>query len=216
MEKIFATIICAALLLHCGADDRTGTDPRAAIQEPSFGPCEDCALMFEGMPAWDQIPAEATLAGRNETGGRLLIEGRIVTTDGHTPAPDVVLYAYHTDATGRYRPFEGQRTGRRHGRLRGWVKTGADGRFRFETIRPAAYPNGQDPAHIHLLVKEQGKDVYWIDDIVFDDDPRLTPAWRERYDQRGGDHVVHLEGNADQGWTGSTTIILGRNVPGYR
>lgn len=115
------------------------------------GSCEDCELMVAGMPA--ALSWKAKLAADDEPGEPLIISGTIYKSDGKTPAQDVILYVYHTDHTGRYTPGPNQVHARKHGHLRGWVKTDAQGRHEFRTIRPAAYPEGKDPHHIHGIIK---------------------------------------------------------------
>jgi protocatechuate 3,4-dioxygenase, beta subunit len=179
----------------------------------SFDPCEDCELLFEGMPA--DIPSSARLAPAGEPGESLTLEGTIYKPDGKTPAPGVVLYVYHTDATGRYSPAKDQRNGRRHGHLRGWVKTDANGRYSFSTIRPASYPNSRNPQHIHPIVIESSSRYYWIDDYMFADDPVLTDNEKNRLQGRGGPGVITLT-RVSGGWKGKRDIILGRGIPNYK
>jgi protocatechuate 3,4-dioxygenase, beta subunit len=142
-----------------------------------------------------EVPADvswlATIAGKDEPGERLVVRGRVYRPDGKTPAPGVILYAYHTNAKGVY-PKKGTETGnaRRHGYLRGWMKTDSTGRYEFRTIRPAAYPGGENPQHIHVTVKEPGRAEYWIDEFHFDDDPLLTPEQRSRLRNRGGSGII--------------------------
>lgn len=181
---------------------------------PVGGGCEGCELMFEGMPG--ESGWQATLAGDDEPGEPLEIGGVVYRRDGTTPAPGVILYVYQTDATGRYTPAPGQSQGRRHGRLRGWMKTDERGRYRFRTIRPAPYPDADIPAHIHPIVKEPGKNEYYLDEYVFADDPLLTPAKRGTLEDRGGSGIVALSRNPAGVWAGRRDIILGRNIPGYR
>ena len=69
----------------------------------------------------------------------------------------MILYVYQTDAKGLYSPAAGQTQGRRHGHLRGWMKTDRMGRYEFRTVRPASYPGRDVPAHIHPVVKEPEK-----------------------------------------------------------
>lgn len=122
---------------------------------------------------------------------------------------------YHTDNTGRYTPGPKQVQGKRHGHLRGWVKTDAQGRYEFRTIRPAAYPNGKNPQHIHAIIKEAGLSRYWIDDFLFDDDPLLTEQEKKRQSKRGGPGIVKLSKNPAGVWIGKRDIILGFNIPNY-
>lgn len=179
------------------------------------GPCEICPEMYEGMP--DDLDWQTTIASDSEPGERLEISGTIYRIDGKTPAPDVILYVYHTDANGYYSPAPGA-TGaaRTHGHLRGWLRTNSQGAYRFTSIRPASYPASREPGHMHPVIEEPGKNAYYIDDFMFDDDPHLTPERRERLENRGGSGIVRLTRNSDSVWTGRRDIILGRNIPDYR
>jgi protocatechuate 3,4-dioxygenase, beta subunit len=139
----------------------------------------------------------------------------VFMSDGKTPAPGVILYYWHTDNNGYYSPREGMdENAKRHGHLRGWVKTGADGRYAIYTIKPAAYPNRSDPAHIHSIVKEPAKNEYFIDDFIFDDDPLLTADRRSRLENRGGNGILRTTRPGDL-LIAERDIILGLNVPGY-
>lgn len=71
------------------------------------------------------------------------------------------------------------------------------------------------PQHIHLYVIEPGCALYYIDDVLFRDDPHLTPAVAVKADQgRGGSGIVTPQ-RAGNGWLAQRDITLGRNVPGY-
>ncbi len=170
--------------------------------------------MFEGMP--DNLDWQSHIAKADEPGEPLEISGTIYKNDGKTPAHDVILYVYHTDHKGLY--SSGAKTSKcaaRHGHLRGWMKTGANGHYYFKTIRPASYPNTNFAQHIHPQIKEPGMQVYWIDEYVFDDDPKLTPTELASHQIRGGSGVIKLSKNAAGAWVGHRDIILGKNVPGY-
>lgn len=158
---------------------------------PDLYNCEGCEAVAERDPGG--IPARVVLAGPAEPGERMLLEGRVVSTDGVTPVEGVVIYAHQTNAEGLY-ANGGPETvwSRRHGRLRGWVRTGADGRYAFETIKPAPYPSMTMPAHVHLFVGEPGRRPYYIDDVVFEGEFGVTPAYRAASELRGGDGVVRL------------------------
>lgn len=179
-----------------------------AAEEPILGgPCENCELVFEGQP--EQISDRARIAPVEEKGEPLILEGLVRKADG-SPASGIVVYAYHTDDTGHY-----PRSTTRHGRLRGWTRTDRTGMYRFDTIRPRPYPNGIEPAHIHMHVIEPGKGTYWIDDVLFDDDELLTDAIRKRFLFRGGPGVTHPVKGDDGVWRVRRDITLGENVPGY-
>jgi protocatechuate 3,4-dioxygenase beta subunit len=206
--KLFCTLISLSLLLVC---DSPGQPQKKIVG----GGCDGCEAIFEGMPK--SFSWETTIADAKEPGEPLEISGTIYQVDGKTPAAGVILYVYHTDAKGYYSPAPGA-TGlaKRHGHLRGWVKTSENGRYRFRTIKPAAYPGRKDPAHIHPIVKEPDKNEYYIDEFRFDDDPLLTREERAREEKRGGSGVIKLTKNQNGVWAGQRDIILGLNVPNYK
>ena len=177
--------------------------------------CESCEEMYEGMPAIETIKSSLTIALPGEPGERMLIDGIVYQRDGKTPAPNIILYAWHTDAKGLYSKSEFQQHGRRHGRLRGWARTDENGKFSVSSIRPASYPSNNIPAHIHMLVKEPGKTLYYIDEVWFDDDPLVTPTLRKNASKRGGNLIIHLTKEAGV-WRGSLPITLGLNIPNYK
>lgn len=219
MKKRSATLLTslAFFIFSCGqAPQQKVASQNTKGDIAVGGPCDQCNLLFEGMPPPGDIASETTVAGRSEPGERMEISGTVFLRDGKTPAKDIVLYIYHTNAEGRYLPADTQILGRRNGHLRGWVKTDARGRFRFYSIRPAPYPNGNMPAHVHILVKEPGKQVYYIDEVWFADDKLVTGALRNKAEKRGGDLVIPLIKNSKEVWTGSLFITLGLNVPGYQ
>jgi protocatechuate 3,4-dioxygenase, beta subunit len=177
------------------------------------GGCEDCELMFEGMPT--TLSSSTTIAKPEEPGERMIITGTIYQKDGKTPAPGVILYVYHTDNQGIYSPSPNQKDGKRHGHLRGWVKTDNQGRYQFESIRPASYPSRKAPQHIHPIIKESGVEPYWIDEYLFENDPLLTAEEKARQEKRGGPGIISLAKNDKGVWIGKRDIVLGMNVPGY-
>jgi protocatechuate 3,4-dioxygenase beta subunit len=189
----------------------------AEAAEPVVGlPCEGCEAVFEGMPA--KIESPARIAPRGEKGEPMHVSGRVVGPDGK-PRSDVIVYAYHTDAAGIY-PRPSKSLGRaadRHGRLRGWAVSDGDGRYSFESIRPASYPGQSIPAHIHMHVIERGCATYYIDEIVFTDDALLTPGVLSRHRaNRGGSGITSpTRDAAGAAWRVARDIQLGLNIPGY-
>ncbi len=193
---------------------RAQTKPASPAAKVGGG-CDGCESIYEGMPA--HLSWETHVASSSEPGEPIEISGVIYNADGKTPAADVILYVYHTDARGYYSPTPEQ-TGlaRRNGHLRGWMKTGANGEYRFYSIRPAPYPNRGVPAHIHPIIKEPDKNEYYIDEYWFDDDPLITADKRAQMEKRGGLGIIHLSKNDKGVWVGRRDIILGRNIPDYR
>jgi protocatechuate 3,4-dioxygenase beta subunit len=216
--SLFAVALPAGVFINCASPARThpaGVGPRVETASRIGGYCEGCEAIYEGMPS--QLNWETRIAPASESGEPLEASGRIYQLDGKTPAPGVILYAYHTDARGIYPPVPGATgSARRHGRLRGWIKTNAQGEYKFVTIKPASYPNTAIPSHVHLIVKEADKNEYYIDDFEFEDDRFLTQQERARRRKIGGSGVVRLKRSAEGVWLAGRDIILGLNVENYR
>lgn len=177
------------------------------------GGCDGCNLIYEGMPG--QFTNTAFLPDWHSGNRKMIVEGTIYQKDKSTPAKDVILYIYHTDSKGYYSTSPGQQHGLRHGHIRGWIKTGADGKYRFYTSMPAPYPERNNPAHIHPVIKEPGINEYYIDEYLFEGDPLLTTIVRKKVENRGGNGIIRLTNN-DKGWlTCKRDIVLGQNIPGY-
>jgi protocatechuate 3,4-dioxygenase beta subunit len=171
--------------------------------------CEGCEAAWERDP--DALKPRISLAGKDEPGKPLLIRGTVLRADGSTPAAGVVLYVYQTNAAGLYANGNNESEwSRRHGRLRGWLKTGADGRFEIRTIKPGQYPDRADPAHVHFTVLELGRDPYWIDDIVFSGEPGVDAEYRSERENRGGPGIITLRRAGDGSLLGERNIILER------
>ncbi|HRF82883.1 MAG: hypothetical protein J0L89_00420 [Xanthomonadales bacterium] len=205
---LFGALLLSVLPLSACAGADAGTTPVVGQ------PCEDCDVPLIGLPA--DPPAIAFLAPRDEPGERLRLTGRVVDAQGH-PRQGVIVYAHQTNQAGIY---PGERTTdepgvRRHGRLRGWAASDADGRYTFLTVRPGSYPGTAMPQHIHLYVIEPGCALYYIDDVLFRDDPHLTPAAERKASQgRGGPGVV-APTLVDGEWQAHRDIVLGRSIPGH-
>jgi len=175
--------------------------PQARARRDLYN-CEGCEAVRERTP--ETLGATAVIAGPDEPGERLIAEGRVFESDGITPAAAIIIYAHHTNHEGLYAHGLGETVeARRHGRLRGWVKTGADGFYRFETVKPAPYPDMTMPAHIHLVIGEPGRRPYYIDDIVFDGEHGVTDRYRREQELRGGSGIVRLTRN-------ETGVLLAR------
>ena len=178
------------------------------------GPCEGCEAIHEyGNLVLTEID---TLPKFKTSDPKLKITGIVYHQDGITPAENVILYIYQTNRKGVYER-QGDETGwaRRHGFIRGWVKTGSDGRYTFYTFRPGAYPRRNVPEHIHLTVKEPGKNEYYLDDYHFEDDPLLTRSQRDGLRNRGGSGISTptLKNGI---LTIERDLILGLNIPNYQ
>lgn len=213
MKTLFA-FLCLAALAGCGSAPQ---EPLIKSMTPQKvgGPCEGCEAIYESPVPFAQLSWQDSLPDFTEAGPKLVVSGKVFKKDGRTPAADVVIYAYHTDQKGLYSKKGGEEGwARRHGYIRGWVKTDAQGRYRFFTLRPAAYPNSDIAAHIHLTIKEPSLNEYYIDDILFDDDPLLTKGARSRQTNRGGDGIVR-PGIRDGIAYAERNIYLGQNIDNY-
>jgi protocatechuate 3,4-dioxygenase, beta subunit len=168
----------------------------AGAREPMH-PCAWCGAM--DAPPDDQLTWWMQIAGDDEPGQRIVLRGRVFMPDGETPAPDVLVYAYHTDATGVYR-MEGDETGngRRHGALRGWLRTDSEGRYEIRTIKPEAYPTRSEPAHVHVTLTPRGGEERWVDTYWFEGDPLITDRARRVLRDTGRfAGIVRLEADDD-------------------
>lgn len=128
-------------------------------------------------------PASGDVAPAGEPGERLMVSGVVLAADGHTPVPGASVYVYQTDARGFYRAgakdVRDEPMGDRSPRLFALLRTDAEGRYSYRTIRPGSYPDASVPRHIHYQVTAEGHGVR-IFEIVFDDDPLVTAEIRRR------------------------------------
>ena len=129
-------------------------------------------------------------------GERIIVNGRVIDEDGHA-LRNTLLEIWQANAAGRYihsrdnhpAPLDPNFTGA------GRVMTDDDGRYRFVTIKPGAYPwrnheNAWRPAHIHFslfgpaLVTRLVTQMYFPGDPLFARDPILQSIPCERARQR--------------------------------
>jgi protocatechuate 3,4-dioxygenase beta subunit len=192
-------------------------------QEPADskvgGECEGCEAVYESPVPFDSLKSMIWLPDWSMNNPRRIgINGIVYKADGVTPAPGVIIYIYHTDQTGIY-PKQGDEKGwaKRHGYIRGWMKTNEKGEYKFFTLRPASYPEGRNPAHIHAIIKEPGKTPYWIDDYLFDDDPYLPESARKNLQNKGGNGILKFSARytGDGPKKSERHIYLGRNITDY-
>ncbi len=177
------------------------------------GFCEGCEAVFEFGNR--KLTAVDTLIDFDQPGPQMKLTGTVYESDGKTPAKDVVLYVYHTNQKGIY-PKRGDesRWARRHGYIRGWIKTGSDGKYTFFTLKPGTYPTRSQASHVHVTVLEPNGKYYWIESFYFAGDPLLSKKDRQLSNARGGSGVVQLK-EKDGLLTGKRDIILGKNIPDY-
>lgn len=214
--KIVSSLLLSSLLsLNACSQNKNNA---AVSNQPSVndirvgGRCEDCDALYDCPESFETLNAVDTLPGFEDPGPKIEITGIIYQRDGKTPAAGVILYVYHTDQKGIY-PKNDSYNGQ-HGYIRGWVKTGTDGRYTFYTQVPASYPNSNNPKHIHPIIKEPGKTEYWIDEYHFDDDPLLPESEKNRKHPVGSNGVLKPE-MRDGMLRAKRDIVLGLNVRDY-
>jgi len=137
------------------------------------------ASLFAAEPrriAPKDAPSSADVAAADEPGRRLEVSGTVYTAAGRKPLAGASVYVYQTDAKGYYRPDDAM--GNRDPRLKALLRTDAQGRYSYRTIRPGSYPSSSVPQHIHYEVTAEGQGSR-IFEIVFDDDPFVTAKIRE-------------------------------------
>lgn len=207
-------LVMGCLLTSCRGQEPAGEESNRPSAPRVGGPFENSEFGLIGQPA--EVMSADTSPGWNQAGQKLLITGTIFAQDGKTPVAGAILYYYHTNTAGFYEPStELDPRVRRHGYIRGWVKSDVAGNYAIYTVRPGAYPNSSEPAHIHPSVYEPGlDDPYYLDAFVFDDDPLLTTAKRRRMTNRGGSGVLRMK-RVGELEVARHDIILGLNIPGY-
>ena len=211
-------LMLLSILTGCSGQTKN-SNPNQQTNTPSInklvgGGCDGCELMYIDIPT--NISSVDTSAGWAAKGQKLLVTGTVFKHDGKTPVPNVIIYYWQTDHNGYYSPKQGMNEkAKRHGHIRGWIKSDEHGKFSIYTIRPAPYPNENIPAHIHTSIKEPNIDnEYYLDEFVFDDDRLLTGAKRKALENRGGSGILRVLISGDL-QIAEHNIILGLNIPNY-
>ena len=115
--------------------------------------------------------------GEEAQGQRIFVSGRVLDEDGHT-VPNTLIEIWQCNAAGRYRheidqhpaPLDPHFIGQ------GRVITDNNGKYKFTTIKPGAYPwgnhyNAWRPAHIHFSLFGPAFVTRLITQMYFPDDP---------------------------------------------
>lgn len=196
-------------------ESKTNAQTRNNItQDRVGGQCEGCEAVYENSTPFTNLDWQLTLPDYNDKGPKLEVTGTVYKPDGKTPAAGIILYFYHTDQSGNYPPGNEKGWGRRHGYIRGWLKTNATGQYSIRTLKPASYPNRQAAAHIHCIVKENNLNEYYIGDFLFDDDPLLSNEEKSGTKVQGGNGVLKLQ-EKNGILLGTRNIYLGKNISNY-
>lgn len=131
-------------------------------------------------------------------GERMIVSGRVLDENGR-PVAGALVEIWQANAAGRYRhavdnhdaPLDPNFTGC------GRVLTDGEGRYRFKTIKPGAYPwrnhyNAWRPAHIHLSLFGQGFLQRLVTQMYFPGDPLLPydPMFTSVPDEKARDRLI--------------------------
>ncbi|MCU0617172.1 MAG: hypothetical protein MUD17_08860 [Gemmatimonadaceae bacterium] len=188
----------SSLLLTAGARHAN------AQNSPDDAACKPPAVPEGG----GRLSSALTLVTASEAGDPLELTLRFRTRQGR-PLRDLVVYVYHTDASGVYRRApNASGCFRFHGVLHGWATPDADGIVTVRSIRPGAYANSTEPAHVHVVVRFPGQQGFYLNDVLFDDDPRVTPAVRAAQRLPGGAGVVTARRDARGVWLAERLVTL--------
>lgn len=124
----------------------------------------------------------------DEAGARLLLTGRVVDARGR-PIAGAAVTVYNADAAGLYNPANSPT---RVPRIRGVVQSDEQGRFQVLTVKPGAYPDKSEPAHVHIEALSSGYRVGYRA-IWFEGDPLITPEKRAALPRDGETVIVRAE-----------------------
>jgi len=128
------------------------------------------------------ITSDGRIASESEPGIPFIIHGRVFSPEG-TSAGGVVVHAYHRDSEGF--DFGLNDNSQTTWRLQGWVETDSQGRFEFNTVRPAADHLGREGAHIHFTLESVDFGHQWAPKVFLSDDPLVTADQRRRSEEAG-------------------------------
>ena len=156
----------------------------------------------------DSVDADLTSAG--PLGERIIVTGHLLDLRGR-PIAHQLVEIWQANAAGRYAhqadqhaaPLDPNFTGA------GRCLTRADGRYRFVTIKPGAYPwgnhrNAWRPAHIHFSVFGRAFTERLVTQMYFPGDPLLAhdPIFMSVRDERALQQMIARFdfGTTEEGW----------------
>jgi protocatechuate 3,4-dioxygenase, beta subunit len=131
-------------------------------------------------------------------GERIIVTGRVLDSDGR-PLRNSVVEIWQANASGRYLDQDDQHPAPLDPNFSGAGRcvTDADGRYRFITIKPGAYPwtnhrNAWRPAHIHFSLFGSQYRSRLVTQMYFPGDPLMPrdPILQSIPDQHGRDRLV--------------------------
>jgi protocatechuate 3,4-dioxygenase beta subunit len=140
----------------------------------------------------------AMLDGSEAMGERIIVEGVVVDED-RRPVPATMIEIWQANAAGRYAHSSDRHDAPLdpHFRGAGRIFTDADGRYRFTTIKPGAYPwrnhhNAWRPNHIHYSLFGSGFATRLVTQMYFPGDPLLAldPVFNSVPDAAARDRLI--------------------------
>lgn len=185
------------LLLACFTD--------AVLAQTNIETTKFCEAVHEGEAPLSAVDAynasdltnTATVPGYETMATKLKLTGVVYQSDGSTPANNVLVYIELANEDGEYE-LVNEAHGH-HVNHRAWIKTDADGRYTFyafepgATVQPSTKPTRRRSKHIHVTVKEEGKQAYELASFIFDNDPLVTKSCKKKLMKRGLDIVLTTE-----------------------
>lgn len=199
---LLSDIVGLESLVDAISHDARGEETESAVLGPFFR---------EGAP---MLPMGASISQRGEADGpSALLRGRILDSDGN-PVAGALINVWETGPDGLY---EQQDPNQPEMNLRGRFRTGPDGEYRIQAVRPVSYPIPYDgpsgdllqwtgrhpyrPAHIHMVVEASGyrklvsqiydrTDQYLDSDSVFAVKGSLIIDFKSAGEDLGVDFVV--------------------------
>ncbi|MGH6782328.1 MAG: hypothetical protein ACREB5_09510 [Sphingomonadaceae bacterium] len=131
-------------------------------------------------------PFQTKLAGPDEPGERLVITGKVYSSDCRTRLSNALIEIWQANTAGLYDTNKpGNFTEHGHFHLRGMMLTDQQGNYEFETVMPGRYPIPPNlpglekyagltrPAHVHFRVAES-LHVPLTTQLYFKDDPFIA------------------------------------------
>ena len=174
---------------------------RHPTKSPKIVDPESIELTSPAYGHWEVAPIEADLTLQHSgepQGQRMTVEGRVLDSRGR-PVRGQLVELWQANAGGRYihqrdqhpAPIDPNFTGA------GRTLTDDDGRYRFVTIKPGAYPwhnhvNAWRPAHIHFSIFGSAFTQRLVTQMYFPDDPLfpLDPIYQSIPEQKDRDRLI--------------------------
>ncbi len=190
LKRASVAALAFPLLLNCKSDTLAQKNTEDILSLIKKNALPSGGEWSGAMDAPADVSWKTVLAKESDEGDPVIISGTIFESDAKTPAPNVLIYLYHTDMYGIY----GKKGEHKHGKFRGWMLTDAKGKYEFRSIRPASYPNTTFAAHVHMTLTGKNFKEDWIDSILFEGDKFISQRERATTGKKGGfNPILKLE-----------------------